>query len=222
MLPLAVCGRVYITSGNVIDWLDGLVERERQRRLPELAREEKETFPTEELIALRERENGREALAMRWGVMPQWKGKGGSRPMINARAETAPEKRVWSKAFRERRCVLPVSGFYEWDQHAPKPRPRFRIHLATEAVTPIAGLWSDSREWGPCCTILTTRAGEAVAPLHHRQPVIVPNEHLERWLDPTITELEPLEDLLQPLGSEQLVVEADAPPPPDQKDLFST
>lgn len=66
---------------------------------------------------------------------------------------------------------------------------------------------ANERALSAAVTILTTQAGEAVAPLHDRQPVIIAPEHLDRWLDPGITEREPLEELLHPV--DDLVVEPD-------------
>lgn len=207
-----VCGRVYRPG-----------ERDLQRFLEDTFDERVrwdpgrfpagEAFPTEELLVLLSDGARMGAEPMRWGITPTWKrdGKAG-RPLINARAETLTEKPIWSRAFRERRCAVPVAHFYEWQSAAPKPRPRYTVRLRDSPITVLAGLWADdaASATGRACTIITTTAGEVVRPIHERQPVILPVEHLRRWLDPGITERGPLEDLLRPLGGDSLVAAAES------------
>lgn len=205
-----MCGRVYRTdTDDVLRFLRDVFDAH-GRQVPKLELKVGEIFPTNELLVLSDTDEGPDAAAMRWGVRVKWT----KRPQINAKSETAHEKRTWSRAFRERRCVLPVSGFYEWDGREEKPKPRYRFHLADDPVMLLGGLWLDGRDPGyegeePACTILTTRAGEVVEPMHDRQPVIVQREHLDRWLDPGISERGPLEDLMEPLDSRFLVAEPD-------------
>lgn len=155
-----------------------------------------EGFPTHVLPNLRDAGEGVEVVGMRWGIRPAWS----KRDLINAKQETASEKRTWSKAFRERRCAIPVAGFYEWQHAGPKSKKiKYLIEHPDRSMMLLAGLWSDDSQHGPCCTIMTTRPGEAVGHLHDRQPVILPADQLSRWLDPGIQERGPLEDLLEPV-----------------------
>ena len=75
-------------------------------------------------------DNGNDELAqMQWG----WERSFTKRPLINARSAEAWEKRTWSKVLQERRCIIPASGFYEWDEHMPKgKRDMYRIDPAYE------------------------------------------------------------------------------------------
>lgn len=200
-----MCGRVYRqNTDDVLRFLHDVFDAH-GRQVPQLELKVGEIFPTNELLVVRDEDGGPDASTMRWGFQPGW----AKRPLINAKSETVHEKSTWSKAFRERRCVLPVSGFYEWDGRTDaKPKPRFRFHLKEDPVMLLGGLWIGGEE--PACTILTTRAGEVVEPLHDRQPVIVQREHLDRWLDPGISERVPLEDLMEPLDSHFLVAEPDS------------
>lgn len=155
-----------------------------------------EGFPTHVLPSLRPSVDGVELLGMRWGVRPAWS----KRDLINTKQETAAEKPTWSRAFRERRCALPVAGFYEWkDVGQGKKKIRHWIGAPDRSLIVLAGLWTDDAEHGPCCSIMTTRAGQVVGKIHDRQPVILPPAQLQRWLDPGIQERGPLEDLLVPL-----------------------
>jgi putative SOS response-associated peptidase YedK len=126
--------------------------------------------------------------------------------MINARAETAPTKGAFRSAFQKRRCVIVADGFYEWRKEGKKRLP-FHFSLADGQPFAIAGLW-ERWEKGESpletFTLLTTTANELVQPLHDRMPVILPAEHIARWLDPDCRDVATLMDLLQPFPAEQM------------------
>jgi putative SOS response-associated peptidase YedK len=107
--------------------------------------------------------------------------------MINARAETAPERPAFKRSFERFRCLIPADGFYEWRRNGMGRREAFHISRADGALVAFAGLWAI---WhGPdgrvvrSCTILTQTANEAVAPLHDRMPIVLAAEAEDRWLD---------------------------------------
>src|SRR4051812_28606517 len=104
--------------------------------------------PTQDILAIRQDpvDGRRRADMMRWGLIPSWsksaKGSAGP-PMINARAETLAEKATFRNAVRRRRCLIPVDGFYEWQQTASggaKKQP-FYIHRPDNGPFAFAGLW---------------------------------------------------------------------------------
>ncbi len=107
--------------------------------------------------------------------------------MINARAETVWNKPAFRGAFRQRRCLVPADGFYEWRGEGGRRQP---FHLALEGggLFAIAGLWEVWSPAGPepieSCTLLTTEANPAVRPLHDRMPLILPPAARQAWLDP--------------------------------------
>lgn len=82
---------------------------------------------------------GREVVPMQWGLRPAWVDKPGLAP-INARSETAATSPMFRQAFRKRRCLVPVSGFYEWKKDGDRKRPHY-IRLRDGAVMCFAGLW---------------------------------------------------------------------------------
>jgi putative SOS response-associated peptidase YedK len=148
--------------------------------------------PTQSIVAIRTTEKGAMALQYRWGLVPSWADglKVGSK-MINARAETIFDKRSFAKPARHQRCVIPSSGFYEWQSTPEGKRPT----LFTPKIKPIfnfAGLWSawadDNGFIHYTATILTTQANETMAPFHHRMPVILGSEGTQAWLDPSLTQ----------------------------------
>jgi putative SOS response-associated peptidase YedK len=144
----------------------------------------------------------RELVMARWGLIPFWADDpsiGGR--LINARADTIETKAAFRKAFETRRCLVPVSGFYEW-QAVPgsKTKQPWYIKPADEGVMCFAGLWerwTKGDEPVESFTILTTDANEQIKPIHHRMPVIVQPEDYAAWLDPK-TEPKKLRELLAP------------------------
>jgi len=153
--------------------------------------------PTQPILAVtaapRRREGSnlpdREALVMRWGLLPSWVKDPGDFPLlINARAETAATKASFRAAMRHRRCIIPASGFYEWKRDKPGRRSQpFWIRPADGALVGFAGL---HETWiGPdgseidTCAILTTQASRDLAFIHERVPVTLMPQDYAAWLD---------------------------------------
>ncbi len=146
-----------------------------------------------------------------WGLIPSWsKDPGIGARLINARAETAPEKPSFRAAFKRRRCLIPADGFYEWKREGRARQP-FHFTVA-DGLFAFAGLWET---WtGPdggeidSCTILTTEANDLVATVHDRMPVILATEDYAEWLatgqDATPRELTSLRHLLRPFPAAQM------------------
>jgi putative SOS response-associated peptidase YedK len=144
---------------------------------------------------------GRRGLALlKWGVVPR-DSLGGERGLINARAETAWEKPTFTQAFASRRCLVPATGFYEWQKIDPKRRQPWLFRLASCRVFAFAGLWEPASKRpgaGPTCTILTTEPNEIARPVHDRMPAIVDPRDYERWLDPAVAAAAEVRPLLRP------------------------
>lgn len=128
-----------------------------------------------------------EAQFMRWGLIPSWaKDPATGSKLINARAETAAEKPSFRTALRRRRCIVPASGFFEWQARTGGKQP-FYITVKDEQVFALAGLWE---VWtGPAgdelrtFTILTTDANAFMKPYHDRMPVILHPDDYPVWMD---------------------------------------
>jgi len=130
-----------------------------------------------------------EARLLRWGITgvrdPRFKGS--SRPLFNARGETVHRLPSFRQAFRERRCLIPANGFYEWKRDESGNRTPEWFHRADEAPLAFAGIWSTERSKDgeiTSCAIITCAANDLVAPIHHRMPVIMPREMYWEWLNP--------------------------------------
>ena len=145
--------------------------------------------PTQPVTAVRlSHNNQRELTHFHWGLIPSWSKdpKMGSR-MINARSETVADKPSFRAAFKRRRCLIPVTGFYEWQKLNGGKQPMY-IHPADEDLFAFAGLWEiwsspDGSEI-ESCTILTTTPNELMEPIHNRMPVILEREDYDVWLEP--------------------------------------
>jgi putative SOS response-associated peptidase YedK len=144
-------------------------------------------------------------IAARWGLLPFSAGRAKNRApgWINARAETALDSAAFGPALRQRRCIIPVDAFYEWDRSAT-PRQPFAIGPADDGVLALAGIWSPPSDAGlRSAAILTTSPNELLSSIHNRMPVIIPRDALSDWLaaDADIAELWPL---LAPCDSSSL------------------
>jgi putative SOS response-associated peptidase YedK len=155
--------------------------------------------PTQQLpVVRRDRSGARELVQLRWGLIPAWaKDPKIGYSMINAKAETVDEAPAYRAAFRSRRCLVPVDGFYEWRQQG-KERLPYRFTLEDGGLFALAGLWerwsprrprpgqqSDSGQGSPIesFTIVVTEANDVVRRIHDRMPVIIDPADYDAWLD---------------------------------------
>jgi putative SOS response-associated peptidase YedK len=166
--------------------------------------------PTQMVPVIRADDQGvRYGSLLRWGLVPSWADdlSIGSR-MINARAETVSQLPAFRDAFAKRRCLVPMSGFYEW-QAIPgsKTKRPFWIGRTDKAPFPVAGIWERwTRGDAPVETIsiITTSANAVVAPAHNRMPVILDEANQARWLDPDAVTAD-LTGLLVPCPDDWLI-----------------
>jgi putative SOS response-associated peptidase YedK len=196
-----MCGRYTMATPDLgrVRTRFGLDERVELRRRFNVA-------PTDDVVAVTTDREGRpRGDALRWGLVPFWAEdpRIGSR-MINARAESVTEKPAFRDAFASRRCLILADGFYEWQRRDGSKRPWWITRTDGEPFA-FAGLWATWRPKGAegveplrSCTIITTTASAAVAPLHDRMPVILPSQAEAAWLDPA-TPPATLLELLAPL-----------------------
>jgi putative SOS response-associated peptidase YedK len=119
-----------------------------------------------------------------WGLLPPW-ADGPEEGFINARAETAAEKRSFADAWESRPCLVLSSGFYEWKATNGGPKRPYRIYREDAPAFAMAGLWEvwegDGRSI-PSVTVLTTEPNDLMEPIHDRMPVVLPAEEEGTWL----------------------------------------
>lgn len=143
--------------------------------------------PGTDIPVIRRSPEGQRVLhLLRWGLVPNWtKDASVGAKLNNARGESVAEKPSFRDAFRRRRCLIPASGFYEW-QTAGKTKQPYYFSAADGAPLALGGLWESCRtpEGGLLRTtcVITASANALMAPVHDRMPVIVPPERWQAWL----------------------------------------
>jgi putative SOS response-associated peptidase YedK len=145
--------------------------------------------PATEQLVIVEEDGRRLARWHHWGLIPHWaKDKAIGYKTINARGESVAVKPAFRAAFRQRRCLVPASGFYEWKLEGGSKQP-YLIGLKSGELFAFAGLWESwSAPEGELrsFTIITTAPNELMARIHERMPVIIPRAHYARWLSPSV------------------------------------
>ena len=161
--------------------------------------------PTQDIPVIIQHDDGRHLKKRHWGLVPVWAKDTsiGSR-MINARVETITSKPAFRVAIKQRRCLIPANGFYEWKGKAGNKQP-FCFHLASGEPIAFAGLWeawenknapSDAEPY-KSCTIITTDASDSVKDIHNRMPLILKPESYNEWLDPENKEPGIIEEVIK-------------------------
>jgi putative SOS response-associated peptidase YedK len=142
--------------------------------------------PTTQVATVTSDAGTRHLRPMRWGFVPHWYKSVNDGPLlINARAETIAEKPAFRTACRERRCLVPASGFYEWTRLEDGTKLPWYITRRDGAPLAFAGIWQDWERDGEAlttCAIVTTGANEAMSEIHHRIPVVLEQEDWPLWL----------------------------------------
>ena len=159
--------------------------------------------PMQWLPVVRQRPGGARILhLLRWGLVPSWsKDESIATKTINARGESVADKPSFRAAFRRRRCIVPINGFYEWQTVAGGKQP-FYIHPVGEEFFGLAGLWERwmrpaEGEELDTFTLITTTANAAIRPLHDRMPVILAPADYAAWLSAD-TAPDQVQALIQP------------------------
>ena len=168
-----MCGRYVLFSDPEMAEIREIIE-EVQRQNPEI--KTGEIFPTNSAPVLLQ-ENGKlMPEAVKWGF-PDFRGKG---VIINARAETAPEKPMFRRSLEEKRCIIPSCGFYEWSHSGPKTK--YQFNLPDSSALYMAGLYNNFGDESRF-VILTTASNESIRKIHLRMPVVLTHPEMDRWIN---------------------------------------
>jgi len=195
-----VCGRFVQSSGG-----QALAQRFGVAEAPVLS-PHYNVAPTQRAAVVRERDGSRRIDLLRFGLVPGWAEdlRVGAR-MINARAERIASAPAFRTAFRRRRCIVPVDGFYEWQVLGGGRKPRkqpWLVRAADGAPLALAGVWEryEPAEGEPVesFAIVTAEAEGGLRAIHERTPLILAPGDVDAWLDPTRTDPEALAPLLRP------------------------
>jgi putative SOS response-associated peptidase YedK len=146
--------------------------------------------PTTTIDAIVTEEGKRELIRARWGLIPNWWKK----PLkelklatFNARAETVTTKPFFRSAFKRKRCLIPVSGYYEWEDRPGGKQPWYFTPRDGSPALTVAGLWDEwtDKETGlplKSCTMIITEPNDFVAKVHDRMPVLLTEKQFDPWL----------------------------------------
>jgi putative SOS response-associated peptidase YedK len=164
--------------------------------------------PTQNSPVLRLVDGERKFDEMRWQLVPNWELAFSTKlSTINSKSETVFDSPLFGELVTRQRCIVTISGFYEWKTEGQSKRP-FKIHLQRNAIMSVAGIWDT---WRPgtaserrSFSILTTSANRFMREIHDRMPVILDNATLNDWLSSEIHEQQDLKDLMKPCPDEWL------------------
>jgi putative SOS response-associated peptidase YedK len=200
-----MCGRFLQLSSR--DELARLFGFETADAVPELF-PRYNVAPTQPVAAVRQDDGRRTLVLLRWGLIPPWaKDARIAYSCINARGETVAEKPAFRAAFKARRCLIPASGWYEWQATGGKHKQPFHFRSTNGKPFAFAGLWE---RWDKgdapveSCTVITTEANAVARPVHDRMPVILAPANFAAWLDPR-TPAGNLDALLRPCPEEGMI-----------------
>lgn len=137
-----------------------------------------EIFPGNKVPILTDEKNKISPKLFTWGF-PSFKGNG---LIINARSETAGEKRMFSSSLKQRRCVIPSTGFFEWKKvEGKKNKEKYLFNIPGRKMVYMAGIYNEF-EGEEKYVILTTGANASMKNIHHRMPVILGENSIENWI----------------------------------------
>lgn len=159
--------------------------------------------PSQDILAIRtDIDSGQAEYAMlHWGLVPFWSKESQTKhPLINARADGIDKKPSFRGPFKHRRCIIPASGFFEWQLIGGHKQPYF-IRPVDGNYFALAGIWDHwqgrNGEAVDSCAIITTNANTLMLKIHDRMPVILKRNSVAEWLDPK-TGREELLTMLEP------------------------
>lgn len=202
-----MCGR-FVGTYRVADLLEELGEAVEDAgltlRLPDIEEYLVRNFnvaPTTAVPVLIHRDGAIELEIMQWGLVPSWsKDPRVGAKMINARAETLTEKVSFKNLVRSNRCIIPMSGFYEWHREGERPKVPFYVTRSDRGLLLAAGLWTTSAvvDNGYTCAMVTRESGDDLASIHHRSPAHFSAELACEWMSSEMDLMQLGDDSVQP------------------------
>lgn len=182
-----MCGRYNITPNaeafldlfDIVDGIESLAPTPRYNIAPSGAA----------VPVVRRGERGRELRPLRWPLIPHWARDGKVKfATANAKGKTLRDKPSFRDPWRRgQRCLIPASGYYEWQKTAGGGKQPYHIHLPGHPLFAFGGLWERClTRAGQCiesCTIITTPPTDALGAIHARMPLIIPRHAYHQWLE---------------------------------------
>lgn len=140
--------------------------------------------PTQQVPVCTYRGGRRVLEMMHWGLVPGWaKDTKYAAKMINARAETLTEKPSFAPLLQNNRCIIMVSGFYEWQRDGQTKTP-YKVERSDHQPMLLAGLWTHNERLAiDSYAVITAAAPAAFAAIHNRAPAILERVEIDAWLE---------------------------------------
>ncbi len=166
-----MCGRYVVT--NPVSKTNKLVKSAIQIE----DNENYNAHPYQKLPVIKKYINGNTLEKLKWGLVPSWSKNKDFKALINARLETIDEKISFKKLIKLQRCVAVADGFYEWKREEKNKTPYFFLREDKKNMY-IAGIYENNE-----FCLITENASENVKAIHHRQPVILNEGDVNRYLN---------------------------------------
>lgn len=164
-----------------------------EKRIGKTLCEDEDVFPGSAAPVIARNKNGeRKAFAMRFGFVLYGQKK---RNVLNARLETVSEKPLFQEGWKNRRCVVPATYYYEWEHPSGAKAIRYAIRPSTSDIVYLCGLYRMS-EGIPEFVVLTREAEDNIVFIHDRMPVMIPKSRIDDWINPAVTPEDVLRDIL--------------------------
>ena len=176
-----MCGRLNVTSDPVAQWLMEALD------VPFHTTSNADLRPTQQVDVLANHDGNISQFGTQWGIKPAWSKK----LLINAKAETAAEKTTFKAAFHSQRCVVPCTGWYEWRDEGGPRKQKYSFTHADKIPFLMGGIYFNNHDSTELVT-LTTQPNQKCAGIHHRMPVLIHANELQRWLQGSVEDVMPL------------------------------
>ena len=174
-----MCGKYYADRefiphlSTLFNDLGIIPDRELREEWESVLLDEEDISPTDRAVTISASGEGLVASKMKWGLRDPYH----DTLVINARSESAAEKPMFAESICERRCVIPASGYYEWD----RSKSRYRFTRPDGGLVLLAGIYRQELA-EPHFTILTAEANECMKPVHPRMPVTIGQDEIRKWI----------------------------------------
>lgn len=172
-----MCGRFFLDVS-----FDEILSQYDLKVLEGAYEERYEIFPTQAVITIVKRKSALKAVPMSWGIVTPYLKK----PVINARAESLIQKKLFATAIEKRRCVIPASGYFEWQKLSDTKKMKNKIWVEDEPIIGMAGVYNVYEIVGEkkaMASILTIDAAASIREIHDRMPLLLTKEMAKRYLD---------------------------------------
>ena len=196
-----MCGRYVLKREDLEKMLEHVGVR-----VPQAFQSRYNIAPTFVVPVVRTTKSGEpEATALRWSLIPSWtKPDAPVKPLVNVRAETLLSR--FGRALQTRRCILPASGFYEWEAAGGRKQPWY-FSMRSGQPFGLGGIWdlwrgSDGTEL-ETCAVITTTPNRVLQPVHERMPVMLTPDQCRKWLG--TAETGPLEQMMTSAPDDAIV-----------------